>query len=76
MAPADHFDCYQAICDGAEEERRDEGAWHCKDCDGAKVAEEVALFEGESCCKDNGREQAVEERRWRESQAGMETCGL
>lgn len=74
VASADHFNCYQPICDGAEEECRDEGAWHCKDCDGAKVAEEVTLLEGEASCKDNRREQAVEECRWGESQARMETC--
>lgn len=31
MAPFDHPNRDQAICDGAEEERRDEGARHCKD---------------------------------------------
>ena len=74
MAPADNLDCYQPICDGAEEECRDEGAWHCKDCDGTKISEEIAFLEGEACCKDNWGKEAVEECRWGESQARMETC--
>ena len=31
MAPLDHPNRDESICDGAEEERRDEGAGHCKD---------------------------------------------
>lgn len=55
MAPLHHLDGYQAISNEAKEERRNEGPRDCKDRDGAEVAEEVALLEGETGSKDNGR---------------------
>ena len=72
MLPLHDAQQHQAVGREPEHERRDRRPGDREQQDRPYVGEEAALLEGDPGGEDDGREQAVEERRGREAQRGRE----